>query len=265
MAETKRRFFQLHLSTLIVLMFVAGALVWANVTLQRGNWPSYIDDGYTWGAPPESPPDPNVYPVVWTPKMRGWPEPYRQWFREEPYDVDVLPLLVDVLAAASLIAATAFLCEYLIRRQVASAVSLRTRVIFILLLGSGFGLWWRSEPWVLDRQTAGRRAVSGPDSLPDHREVSVSASGSVVVAAPMLRNVWLPECGDEIRDAHFACDGEEVVCLGKRGTYFWHRRRPEWWWGIAWLPEFWATLLFATALGWSVRRDRRTIHAASQS
>src|SRR5208283_2223542 len=31
MAETKRRFFQIHLSTCIVLLFVAGGLVWANV------------------------------------------------------------------------------------------------------------------------------------------------------------------------------------------------------------------------------------------
>ncbi len=31
----KRRFFQIHLSTAVVLMFVAGVLVWANVREQR--------------------------------------------------------------------------------------------------------------------------------------------------------------------------------------------------------------------------------------
>jgi len=35
----------------------------------------------------------------------------------------------------------------------------------------------------------------------------------------------------------------------------WHRRRPEWWYGIAYLPESWLTLLFALALLWSLRRD----------
>jgi hypothetical protein len=35
------------------------------------------------------------------------------------------------------------------------------------------------------------------------------------------------------------------------------RRRPEYWWGVAWLAEFWLTALFAGALGWSVWRDRK--------
>jgi len=35
----------------------------------------------------------------------------------------------------------------------------------------------------------------------------------------------------------------------------WHRRRPEWWYGIAWLPESWLTLIFGIALLWSLRRD----------
>ena len=37
-----------------------------------------------------------------------------------------------------------------------------------------------------------------------------------------------------------------------------HRRRPEYWWGVARLPEFWLTVLFAGALVWSLRRDRKT-------
>jgi hypothetical protein len=37
----------------------------------------------------------------------------------------------------------------------------------------------------------------------------------------------------------------------------WSRRRPEYWWGVAWLPEFWLTVLFAGALIWSVWRDRK--------
>ena len=38
------------------------------------------------------------------------------------------------------------------------------------------------------------------------------------------------------------------------------RRRPEYWWGLAWLPEFWLTALFAAALLWSVWRDRKRNH-----
>ncbi|HEY3321739.1 MAG TPA: WD40 repeat domain-containing protein [Planctomycetota bacterium] len=36
-----------------------------------------------------------------------------------------------------------------------------------------------------------------------------------------------------------------------------HRRRPEQWWGVAWLPEFWLTIVFSGGLVWSVWRDRR--------
>jgi len=39
----------------------------------------------------------------------------------------------------------------------------------------------------------------------------------------------------------------------------WRHRRPEYWWGLAWLPEFWLTVLFAGAFVWSVWRDRRVL------
>ena len=42
---------------------------------------------------------------------------------------------------------------------------------------------------------------------------------------------------------------------GEKELYFWTRRRPEPWWGLAWLPESWLTLLFAALLGWSLYRD----------
>jgi hypothetical protein len=41
----------------------------------------------------------------------------------------------------------------------------------------------------------------------------------------------------------------------------WERRRPEYWWGFVYLPEFWLMLLFAGALAWSVRGDSRQISA----
>lgn len=37
------------------------------------------------------------------------------------------------------------------------------------------------------------------------------------------------------------------------------RRRPEYWWGLAWLPEFWLTVVFGIALIWSLRRDWKTL------
>jgi hypothetical protein len=37
----------------------------------------------------------------------------------------------------------------------------------------------------------------------------------------------------------------------------WSRRRPERWWGIAWLPEFWLTLILAVLLLANVARNWR--------
>ena len=35
------------------------------------------------------------------------------------------------------------------------------------------------------------------------------------------------------------------------------RRRPEYWWGVAWLPEFWLTVVLSGGLVVSVWRDRK--------
>jgi len=39
--------------------------------------------------------------------------------------------------------------------------------------------------------------------------------------------------------------------------HLWRRHRPEPWWGLAWLPEFWITLVLTGGLLWSLRRDWR--------
>ena len=39
----------------------------------------------------------------------------------------------------------------------------------------------------------------------------------------------------------------------------WHRSRPEEWWNVIYLPEFWLTLLLAAALLWSLFRDRKIL------
>jgi len=46
-----------------------------------------------------------------------------------------------------------------------------------------------------------------------------------------------------------------VVGGSEESLSIWRRRRPERWWGVFWLPEFWLTLIFSCALLWSLRRD----------
>jgi hypothetical protein len=57
----KRRWFQIHLSTAIMLMFVAGALMWQNFRTYTAEFPPYTNKAYT------------AYIV--TPSM-GWPFPH---------------------------------------------------------------------------------------------------------------------------------------------------------------------------------------------
>jgi hypothetical protein len=46
--------------------------------------------------------------------------------------------------------------------------------------------------------------------------------------------------------------------LKPKSVHLFECRRPEYWWGVAWLPEFWLTALLAGALAWSVWRDKKT-------
>jgi len=53
---------------------------------------------------------------------------------------------------------------------------------------------------------------------------------------------------------------DERTILGPAGrgrVAAWHKRRPEPWWGVAWLPPFWLTLLVVVAVPWSLWRDWR--------
>lgn len=65
--------------------------------------------------------------------------------------------------------------------------------------------------------------------------------------------IWETETGEELAtfpgfSKQFSPDGVRIVTCGDREIRLWHRRRPEYWWGIAWLPEFWGALLSGGAL-----------------
>lgn len=64
-------------------------------------------------------------------------------------------------------------------------------------------------------------------------------------------------------DVDFSADGEDLVIKEYGGaTVQWHAQHPGWWWGVAWLPEFWLALFLAPALLWSLWRDRKVLKAA---
>jgi hypothetical protein len=72
---------------------------------------------------------------------------------------------------------------------------------------------------------------------------------------------WLrPRLPDEIRRMRASCLPEADHVLGVKGL--WIRRRPEYWYGVAWLPVFWVTVALGIGLGWNVWRDRRALRTS---
>ena len=58
----------------------------------------------------------------------------------------------------------------------------------------------------------------------------------------------------------FSNDGKRLVTRGFYGpAKIWRYRHPEQWWGVLFLPAFWATALLSIALAWSLLRDRRIL------
>lgn len=64
-------------------------------------------------------------------------------------------------------------------------------------------------------------------------------------------------------EPHFLADGlhlkTETETETGNSTVFWRKHRPEAWWGLACLPEFWALCVCLTALLHSFRRDKKIL------
>jgi hypothetical protein len=116
----RRKRFQIHLSTAIVMMFVAGGIIWANVrdslTLsEHEHWKRYRDSQMEFGGK-----------FYWTRNSEhGWPftvvivseSNYKPDPRyERPY---YLMAAVDLAVALAILFAVWFLCEWLARRRAA--------------------------------------------------------------------------------------------------------------------------------------------------
>ena len=61
-----------------------------------------------------------------------------------------------------------------------------------------------------------------------------------------------------MRQASFSHDGKRIVTASWDDTArIWRRTRPEWWWGVFYMLEFWFSAGFAAGLVWSLLADRR--------
>ncbi|HEY3319793.1 MAG TPA: WD40 repeat domain-containing protein [Planctomycetota bacterium] len=100
------------------------------------------------------------------------------------------------------------------------------------------------------------------DFSPDcSRAISISAKGGVLVwdARDGTLITEFGRRGSNVRKLSFTLGGDILTAHEDLRVRRWQPRRPEYWWGVAWLPEFWMTVVFASGLGWSVWRDRRQL------
>jgi len=151
--------------------------------------------------------------------------------------------------------------------------SLRTLVLFVCLAGAGYGLWFRWEAWVYASKSSQRIDSSsfgfyvGPnEKSPDGTRIFISADekpfkscildaiGNKVIFQ-FDRFFW-GEFVDDNTLRLFPVPFQAIYPpYGHYEFEVWQRRRPEYWWGIAWLPEFWLALMFGLGLVWSVWKD----------
>ena len=103
--KPRRAWFQLHLSTAIVLMFVAGGLLWANIRVQEVS---------------------SIYPFPFLIEYaRGWPMLYLNYSRVGAPPNDQywtwLNLLINLLCSIGLLTVVAAISERVLRRREARA------------------------------------------------------------------------------------------------------------------------------------------------
>ena len=148
------------------------------------------------------------------------------------------------------------------RRRFRLRFSLRSLLLFMLLVSAALALWgsWFRPRWQIEHILLGHWAhLNLAVFSPDGRRI-VSASGDRTAL------VWDVETGRElialightsrISSVAFSPDGQRIVTASlDRTARVWRRVRPEWWYGVFWLPQFWAVALLAPVFLWSLRRD----------
>jgi hypothetical protein len=114
--ETIRPKLRLHLSTAIILMIVAGGLMWLNMHRRYG-FPNWAPDGEQyWGT---------IHPSNYD--AYGWPAVIWEWYNSETDEhtiftmrypgLIIIPFVINFVVALAILFSVGFCCEYLIHRR----------------------------------------------------------------------------------------------------------------------------------------------------
>ena len=154
--------------------------------------------------------------------------------------------------------------------------SLRSLVLAVALVASGFSIPFRWKPWIMVaavHNIKNRSGRSGPKEFHDGQRIAVQTTDRAVLIREFEEQKKEGKVLDRLRSKtvddrrhretwwepsiYFSNDEETMLLEFSTRTEVWNRRHPEWWWGLGWLPSFWLTALVGFGLLWSLRRDRK--------
>jgi WD40 repeat protein len=121
-------------------------------------------------------------------------------------------------------------------------------------MATGHCLWAGPSRGERSRWVAGGRYLE----MAEHYRVLDAATEEPLFSLDRLNSDEDCECATE---PLFSSTGRILSRTTDSHVLIWSRRRPEYWWGVAWLPEFWALMAMTGVLALSLRRDRTLLRA----
>ena len=99
-----------------------------------------------------------------------------------------------------------------------------------------------------------RAIIASNDTTVQIRDLGTGAVLNTLGVSTLPRSRGYHNCASATANGQFIATASE-----DHRVTVWSRRRPEYWWGLAWLPEFWLTLVVSAAFAWSAWRERTAI------